>query len=98
MTLGGLRWLNRDGRVLLVTRMLRTFGYGYLTVVLAIYLQLLGLVDVQIGLVLAAALAGSAAMNVFWSIRADHFGRRKTVAIMGLLMCVGGLLFVLADN
>jgi hypothetical protein len=28
--LSRLAWLNSDGRKLLITRMLRTFGYGYL--------------------------------------------------------------------
>jgi hypothetical protein len=35
-------------------------------------------------------------MNIFWSLHADTFGRRKTVAVMGLLMCLGGLLFAVA--
>src|ERR1051326_8795631 len=37
-------------------------------------------------------------MNVFWAIKADSFGRRKTVIVMGLLMVVGGLLFAVTDN
>src|SRR5438105_8541893 len=93
-----LAWLDPDGRRLLITRVLRTFGYGYLAVVLAIYLEQLGLDNFRIGAVLTAALAGSALMNVFWSMKADAFGRRRTVAFMGLLMCVGGLLFVASDN
>ena len=88
-----LSWLNPDGRKLLITRVLRSFGYGYLAVVLAIYLQTIGLNDVQIGALLTSALVGSAAMNVFWSLKADVFGRRRTVAIMSVLMIVGGLLF-----
>jgi MFS family permease len=91
-------WLNADGKILLLTRALRSFGYGYLAVVLALYLSLLGLNTLEIGAVLTAALAGSAVMNVFWSLRADHFGRRKTVALMGLLMFAGGLLFALSTN
>src|SRR5215207_5155484 len=93
-----LAWLNADGRKLLITRVLRTFGYGYLAVILAIYLEQLGLDNFAIGAVLTAALAGSALMNVFWSIKADTFGRRRTVAVMGLLMFVGGVLFLLTDN
>src|SRR3954452_19010660 len=88
-----MAWLNNDGKILLLTRTLRSFGYGYLTVVLAVYLSVLGLDTVQIGAILTAALAGSAVMNVFWSLHADSFGRRKTVAVMGLLMALGGLLF-----
>ncbi|SRR6266545_6982104 len=91
-------WLNRDGKILLLTRTLRSFGYGYLAVVLAVYLSLLGLNTVEIGAILTAALAGSAAMNVFWSLRADRFGRRRTVILMGLLMFVGGVLFAISNN
>ena len=93
-----LAWLNPDGRKLLITRVLRTFGYGYLAVVLAIYLEQLGLDSFSIGAVLTAALAGSALMNVFWSVKADTFGRRRTVALMGLLMFFGGVLFVVTDD
>jgi MFS family permease len=91
-------WLNADGKLLLVTRTLRSFGYGYLAVILALYLGQLGLDTIQIGVILTAALAGSAAMNVFWSLYADRIGRRKTVIVMGWLMFIGGLLFAVSSN
>jgi MFS family permease len=93
-----LSWLQPDGRRLLAARTLRTFGYGYLAVALGLYLQQLGLNAVQVGLVLAAAVAGSAAMNVFWALFADRFGRRRTVATMAALMVAGGLVFALTDR
>ena len=93
-----LSWLSRDGKTLLVTRVLRTFAYGYLAVILAVYLDALGLDPFQIGVVLTAAIAGSALMTVFWSLIADRYGRRRTVATMAGLMAVGGLLFALAGN
>jgi MFS family permease len=93
-----MSWLNPDGQLLLFTRTLRSFGYGYLTVIVALFLSQLGLNTLEIGAILTAALAGSAAMNVFWSLRADTFGRRKTVQVMGLLMCFGGVLFAISSN
>ena len=93
-----LSWLQPDGRKLLATRALRTFGYGYLAVALGLYLQQLGLSGFQVGIVLTAAVAGSALMNVFWSLTADRFGRRRTIATMSLLMIAGGLLFALTDR
>jgi MFS family permease len=88
-----LAWLSTDGKKLLVTRILRTFAYGYLTVVIAIYLARLGLDTIQVGLVLSAAILGSALMTVLWALAADRFGRRRTVATMAVLMIAGGLLF-----
>ncbi len=73
--------------------MLRAFAYGYLTVVLALYLARLGYDDVAIGLVLSAALAGSAAMTVLWAALADRLGRRRSLMVMSALMILGGLLF-----
>jgi MFS family permease len=93
-----MSWLNADGRMLLVTRALRTFGYGYLAVILAIYLEALGLEPLEIGFVLTAALAGSAVMTVFWSLVADRFGRRRTVATMACLMLLGGLVFATTSS
>ena len=93
-----LEWLSADGKKLLVTRLLRTFAYGYLATVVGLYLDKLGFTPTQIGLVLTAAIAGSAVMTVFWAIVADRFGRRRTVATMALLMAVGGLVFALTDS
>lgn len=93
-----LGWLQPDGRRLLCTRALRTFGSGYVAVVLGLYLQQLGLSALQVGIVLTAAVAGSALMNVVWSLAADRFGRRRTVATMALLMMAGGLLFAFTDR
>jgi hypothetical protein len=33
------KWLSKDGKLLLAARTLRTFAYGFLSVVLAIYLK-----------------------------------------------------------
>ncbi len=93
-----LAWLDPDGRRILVARALRTFAYGYLAVILGAYLDLLGLEPFEIGLLLTAAVAGSAVMTVFWSLLADRVGRRRTVAIMALLMAAGGLVFALTDR
>lgn len=93
-----LAWLSADGKKLLVTRALRTFGYGYLAVILAIYLEALGIEPFVIGVILTAAIAGSAAMTIVWSLLADRVGRRRTAAIMAGLMAAGGLLFAVTDN
>ena len=65
---------------------------------LAVYLARLGYDDLRIGLVLSAAVAGSAAMTVVWTLLADRVGRRRTVALLSCLMAVGGLLFAVGTS
>ncbi|HEX9269608.1 MAG TPA: MFS transporter [Candidatus Limnocylindria bacterium] len=93
-----LAWLSPDGKKLLLTRVLRTFAYGYLAVVLGLYLDQLGMTPIQVGLTFTAAIGGSALMTVFWSLIADRYGRRKTVATMAILMAVGGILFAVTSE
>jgi MFS family permease len=81
-----------------VTRILRTFAYGYLAVVLALYLASLGFDTLQVGIVVSAAILGSAVMTVLWALAADRFGRRRTVATMAALMIAGGLLFAFGSG
>lgn len=66
--------------------------------VLAVYLARLGYDDLHIGLVLSAAIAGSAAMTVLWTLLADRVGRRRTVVILSALMAVGGALFAVGSS
>ena len=51
-------WLERDGRLLLA-KMVRMFAYGFLSVILAIYLKLIGFDDFLIGLILTTTLLNS---------------------------------------
>ena len=53
-----LRGLDRDGRLLFAMRTLRMFGYGFLAVVLVLYLAALGLDPLTIGIVLTLTLVG----------------------------------------
>jgi MFS family permease len=89
--------ISTDGRWLLAARVLRTFGYGFLAVIIGLYLAELGLDEVWIGVIVAAAIFGSAVMTVGWSLAADRFGRRRTVMLMAVLMCLGGLLFAISS-
>jgi hypothetical protein len=47
-------WLTRDGKLLLTAKLVRTFAYGFLGVILAIYLKLIGFNEPLVGLTLVA--------------------------------------------
>ena len=93
-----LRWLSRDGKLVLSARIVRTFAYGFLSVVLAIYLKLIGLDDVLIGVVLAATLLNSVIFTLVASFYADRIGRRKILIIYAALMSIAGAIFLATEN
>lgn len=82
-----------DLRLLFATRTARMFGYGFLSLVLGLYLVELGLDAVQIGLILTLILAGDAVVSLVLATRADLTGRRRTLVIGALLMGLGGVVF-----
>ena len=93
-----LRWISRDGKLLLTARILRTFAYGFLSIILAIYLKLLGFNDILIGLLLASTLINSVIFTLIASFYADRLGRKKTLIIYAVLMSVSGIIFLITEN
>jgi len=70
---------------------LRSFGVGLMGVVLGIYLSRIGLSSLEIGLVIAAGLAGSALATVVMIVAADRLGRRRFLVLLSLMSAVGGI-------
>ena len=68
--------LSRDGWLLFATCGVRSFAYGFLSVILGLYLDAVGLSTTAIGWIFTAALAGGAVMTVLITAVADSFGRR----------------------
>jgi MFS family permease len=66
------RWFSNDGKLILAARTLRTFAYGFLSVILAIYLKLIGFEDFYIGLILTATLVNSVIFTLVASFYADR--------------------------
>jgi MFS family permease len=93
-----LRALPRDGIVLFLTRFLRLFAYGALSVVLVFYLMSLGLSEVQVGLLLTLTLAGDIAISLLLTTRADQMGRRRTLIVGAILMAGAGIAFASTHN
>jgi len=89
-----LRQLNRDGWLLFAARIARMFGYGFLAVVLVLYLAALGLNEARIGLLLTLTLMGDTAVSLWMSTQADRLGRRRMLVLGALLVLGAGLVFI----
>ncbi len=90
--------LSTDIRLLFTTRIVRLFAYGFLSVVLVLYLAEAGLAEAQIGLLLTLTLIGDTAISLWITTHADRTGRRRMLAIGAVLMVLAGLLFILTRN
>ncbi len=83
--------LTRDGYVLVAARGLRMLSYGFLSVILALYLSAIGFSAVQIGTLFTVALAGGTAAMTVISLLADRWGRRVTLISSSVFMAAAGV-------
>jgi MFS family permease len=88
----------RDIRLLFTTRIVRLFCYGFLSVILALYLAQAGLGETQIGLLFTLTLAGDAVISLWLTTSADRFGRKRTLVVGALLMIGAGVVFIITRN
>ena len=93
-----LRSLFRDGRLLFTTRILRLFAYGFLSVILALYLAQAGLSLKSIGLLLTLTLVGDMGISLWITTHADRIGRRKMLILGAMLMLFAGVVFAFTNN
>ncbi len=81
----------RDTWLLLLTRFVRLFAYGALSVVLVFYLIAVGLTEAQAGVLLTLTLLGDTVVSLAITTRADRIGRKRMLVAGALLMTAAGL-------
>jgi len=84
--------------MLLATRLLRAFAFGFAAVLLGIQLEHRQLRPEQIGVALAIGLLAASLLGLPAAAAARRFGRRQVLAICGLLMALTGLDLAFATN
>jgi len=81
---------SRDLSLLFAARIVRLFAYGFLAIVLVLYLHALGFTTARVGLMLTLTLGGGAVLSIIVSTRADRLGRRRMLLLGAVMMLVGG--------
>jgi MFS family permease len=90
--------LGSDGKLLFITRAARMFSYGFLSVILVLYLAALGFSGGKIGFLLTLTLVGDTVISLWITTHADRMGRRTMLLIGALLMLVAGVPFAFSAN
>jgi len=87
-----------DVQRILVMRGLRSLAYGLLSVVLAVALANAGFSPAAIGILITVSLVGDVLGTYIIGIAADTWGRRRALALLGVLMAGTGVIFGLTRN
>jgi MFS family permease len=93
-----IRTLPRDGVLLFAARSTRMFAYGFLSVVLVLYLKAVGLDEQQIGVLLTMTLLGDIVISLWITTAADRIGRKRMLILGAGLMILVGCVFALTGN
>jgi MFS family permease len=87
-----------DVAILFATRAVRLFAYGFLSVVLVLYLAALGFSETKIGTLLTLTLVGDTILSLGITTRADRAGRRRMLLAGAALMAAAGALFAATSD
>ena len=90
--------LSNEGRLIFAARALRSFAFGWLSIVLALYLDLRGLSPVEIGAIFTATMVEDALLTLFLSTVAARLGPARVMALTAPLIGLGGLLLATAES
>jgi len=90
--------MNRNIITLFSTRIIRLYCYGFLSVILALYLAKVGLSEPQIGMLFTLTLVGDAGISLWLTTSADRIGRKRTLIVGALLMLGAGVVFIVTNN
>ena len=93
-----IRPLKSDAALLFTSRGVRLFAFGFLSVVLPLYLDASGLSARTIGVVLTCALIGDAVFSLVITTTADRVGRKRMLLAGAVLMALGAAAFASTSN
>jgi MFS family permease len=98
MLSAGERDRRATAQLILVMRGLRSLAYGLLAVLLGVSLAGKGFTPVAIGALITVSLVGDMVGTYVIGLFADTWGRRRTLALLALLMAVTGIIFGLVTS
>ncbi len=90
--------LTRDTVLLFLARCFRLFSYGMISIVLTVYLTIIGFNQWQIGILFTTILFGNIFLSLILTTTADSIGRRNILIIGSLLKLFAGTMFAFVDE
>ena len=93
-----LHGLPKDAIVLMLTKAVRMYAWGFVAVILVIYLEEMGYSAPQVGAIFTLTLLGDTLISLFLTTRADMWGRKPTLLVGAALSVITSIVFSLSTN
>jgi MFS family permease len=87
-----------DAWIIILTRSLRMFAYGFNALIMALFFQELGYSDDLMGVFFTLTLLGDVLLSLFLTLIADQLGRRRILFGGSALMVLSGAAFAFSNN
>lgn len=87
-----------DRKIIYAAAFLRALATGMIGILIGLYLSRLRFSLTEIGFVIGAGLAGSAAATLFIMLVGNRLGRRASLVFLAMVGVMGGAVLVLASN
>ncbi len=91
-------WLSPNGKILFLTRSIRAFSLGFLSIALSIYLHEIGVNSFFIGIILSASILGAALFTLLTGHFAPVFGIKKMFLASLCISLFGVAIFLFTNN
>ena len=89
---------SRDSKLICLQRFVRLFAYGASSLILALYLQLLGNPESHVGLFMTLTMLGDVVISLVLTLFADSLGKKNILMLGSVLMVASGLVFAFFVN
>jgi MFS family permease len=90
--------LQRDAKILMISRGVRAFAFSYLGVIFTIYLSQLGYSTITVGFVVTTAYASAAVLTAVWGYLSDRFGRKNILMLLAALTIASNLIYIFSSH
>ena len=88
-----LKGLPKDAKIIILCKAVRMYAWGFVAVILVIYLQQIGYSSSQVGAIFTLTLLGDTIISIILTSRADKWGRKSTLIVGAALSVATSLVF-----
>lgn len=86
--------MNKNVILIIIARALLSFSYGFLNIILSLYLYAIGYSFITIGEIIGIAILINASLALILSMVADHYGRRNVLILLFIIFSISSAIFL----